>query len=56
MSSDPSIRSFTLTEVLNKLVDSAEAHGRAHICGGPQIQMLLAGQQADGTFGVHPYQ
>src|SRR5687767_13001914 len=54
---DPSIRYFTLTELLDQPADSVEVdHAHAQICGGRRVQMLLAGQQTDGTFGVHPYQ
>ena len=56
-SKDPSIRYFTLTEILDKSKDSLEAEkARRLIPSGPMVRKLLDGQQADGGFGVHPYQ
>jgi hypothetical protein len=56
-SKDPSIRFFTLTELLDQPVDSSEAqHSRRLIPRGPRVQTLLKGQRSDGGFAVHPYQ
>ena len=56
-SDDPSIRYLTLTQVLRKPQDSAEAQAaRKRIPYGPKVRVLLSGQRSDGGFGVHPYQ
>lgn len=56
-SKDPSIRYFTLTEILNKSKDSLEVEkARRLIPSGPRVRILLDGQHSDGGFGVHPYQ
>src|SRR5256712_8481340 len=56
-SGDPSIRYLTLTEVLDRHSDSKEVlAARKQIPNGPNVKTLLSGQQADGGFGVHPYQ
>ena len=56
-SKDPSIRYLTLTEILGQAEDSKEArNARRLIPSGPRVKALLAGQQVDGGFGVHPYQ
>jgi len=56
-SEDPSVRYFTLIDVLDKSGESAEvAKTRKLIPHGPRASILLDGQQADGGFGVHPYQ
>ena len=55
-SKDPSVRYFTLTEVLGKLGSSREvSEARRQIPKGPRLRALLAGGQADGGFGVHWY-
>jgi len=56
-SGDPSIRYFTLTEVLDRRSDSKEVlAAKKEIPNGPVVKTLLSGQRADGGFGVHPYQ
>jgi len=56
-SDDPSIRYLTLTEVLDRPLDSKEVlAAKEQIPNGPTVKTLLSGQQADGGFGVHPYQ
>lgn len=56
-SEDPSIRYFTLTEILNKSKDSIEVENtRRLIPSGPRVRALIDGQKSDGGFGVHPYQ
>ena len=53
---DPSVRYFTLTELLEIPPDAPEAQAaREQIPHGPRVQALLAGQSPDGGFGVHPY-
>lgn len=55
-SKDPSVRYFTLTEILNEPLDSPEVKkARRQIPRGPRVRPLLSGQRADGSFGVHPY-
>ena len=56
-SQDPSVRYFTLTDILDKPKDSPEAEKtRRLIPSGPKVRVLLDGQESDGGFGVHPYQ
>jgi hypothetical protein len=56
-STDPSVRYLAMTELLDKRQDSREVViNRKHILTGPRVRALLAGQQDDGGFGVHPYQ
>src|SRR6266446_1195949 len=56
-SGDPSIRYFTLTEVLDRRSNSKEVlAAEKQIPNGPTVKTLLSGQRADGGFGVHPYQ
>jgi len=56
-SEDPTIRYFTLTDILNKPKDSLDVEKtRRLIPGGPKVRILLDGQKPDGGFGVHPYQ
>jgi len=56
-SGDPSICYLTLTEILDRHSDSKEVlAARKQIPNGPIVKTLLSGQQADGGFGVHPYQ
>jgi hypothetical protein len=55
-SSDPSIRYFTLVDLLDAPPDSATARRlKAQIPRSPKVRALLAGQRRDGGFGVHPY-
>jgi len=54
---DPTVRYFTLTDILNKPKDSLDVEKtRRLIPGGPKVRILLDGQKSDGGFGVHPYQ
>src|SRR6266571_5560397 len=56
-SGDPSVRYLTLTEILDRPSDSKEVlSAKKQIPNGPVVKTLLSGQQADGGFGVHPYQ
>jgi hypothetical protein len=56
-SPDPSVRYFTLTDILDAPENSPEVEKtRNLIPKGPRVRTLLAGQRADGGFGVHPYQ
>ncbi len=55
-SDESSVRYLTLTELLDQAADSPEvARTRAQILQGPWMRALLAGQEPDGGFGVHPY-
>ena len=50
-SDEPAIRFITKRELLDE-----EAEGeRDQVIEGPRVRALLAGQKADGGFGVHPY-
>lgn len=54
---DPSVRYFTLMELLAKPPDSPDVRAaREAIVTGPRVRKLLSGQRKDGGFGVHPYQ
>ena len=56
-SGDPSVRYLTLTDVLDQPSDLREAlAAKKQIPQGPVVKTLLSGQDADGGFGVHPYQ
>lgn len=56
-SSDPSVRFFALTELKGAPLNSKEAvSAQKLILTGPRVKALLASQQRDGGFGVHPYQ
>lgn len=56
-SGDPSIRYLTLTDLLDQGAASPEVQAtRKRVARGPRVRALLAGQQPDGGFGVHPYQ
>ena len=56
-SEDPSIRYFTLTDILDRPTDSPDVKAtRRLIPSGPRVRALLDGQESDGSFGVHPYQ
>jgi hypothetical protein len=50
-SDEPGIRYLTRRDVLGESV----AEDAAGILEGPKVRALLAGQQADGGFGGHPY-
>jgi hypothetical protein len=55
-SRDPSVRYFTLTEVLALSTRSgAVRNALAAIPSGPRVRALLRGQRKDGGFGVYPY-
>lgn len=55
-SNDPSVRAFTLTDVLGKTSRSkAVQQAREAIPRGPRVRALLSGQKRDGSFGNHPY-
>lgn len=55
-SHDPSVRYFTLVDVLGEAEESAAVRrARAEIVNGPRVRALLSGQRPDGGFGVHPY-
>lgn len=55
--SDPSVRLLALTDVLGLSPRSHEVRElRRTVPAGPRLRALLAGQRADGGFGVHPYQ
>jgi hypothetical protein len=55
-SRDPSVRYFTLVDVLGRSARSEEvAEARERIPHGPRIRALVRGQRRDGGFGVHPY-
>jgi hypothetical protein len=56
-SEDPSVRYFTLTDLLNKLEKSPDVEKTWRLIpSGPRVRILLDGQKSDGGFGVHPYQ
>jgi hypothetical protein len=56
-SEDPSVRFFTLTDILDKPKDFPEVEKtRRLIPAGPRVRILIDGQQSDGGFGAHPYQ
>lgn len=55
-SEDPSVRYFTLADLLGEPLDSREVTVvRAAIPKGKKVRALLRGQQRDGGFGAHPY-
>jgi hypothetical protein len=55
-SRDPSVRYFTLTDVLGATERSGEVRAaQQQIPRGPRLRALLAGQRADGGFGVGWY-
>ncbi len=55
-SEEPAVRFLALTTLLGKSAGSAEVRqARERIPEGPWVRALLAGQRADGGFGVHPY-
>ena len=56
-SEDPSIRYLTLRHLLEEADDSLRVRQTAaEILEGPRVDALLSGQEADGGFGVPPYQ
>lgn len=56
-SEDPTVRYFTLTELLDKSERSPDVEKTQRLIPtGPRVRILLDGQQSDGGFGVHPYQ
>jgi hypothetical protein len=55
-SKDPSVRYFTLTDVLGKSAQSSQVvAAKREIPQGPRLRVLLSGQLPDGGFGVHWY-
>jgi len=55
-SSEPGIRYRTITEILGRPAGDPEARrSLGSIERGPWVRALLAGQQPDGGFGLHPY-
>ena len=53
---EPSIKYRTLTELLDyKAESSAVAKAKATIAKSPRVLALFSGQNADGGFGIHPY-
>lgn len=55
-SEDPSVRYFTLADLLGEPLDSREVTVvRVAIPKGKKVRALLRGQQRDGGFGAHPY-
>ncbi len=56
VSTDPSVRYFTLTDVVGLGEDSPDVQvAREEIPGGPRVRALLDGQQPDGGFGADHY-
>src|SRR5713101_1051383 len=56
-SGDPSVKYFTLKEVLKESPNTTEVrYAKRQIPDGPIVKTLLKGQHPDGGFGVHPYQ
>jgi hypothetical protein len=53
-SDEPAVRYLTRRGLLSDQ-DGAAAADEAEILDGPKVRALLAGQQPDGGFGVHPY-
>jgi hypothetical protein len=54
-SDEPAVRYLTRRELLDDRDGAALAVEAAQILEGPKVRTLLAGQQPDGGFGVHPY-
>jgi hypothetical protein len=54
-SDEPAIRYLTRRDVLGDRDGAAAAADAAQLLEGPKTRALLAGQQPDGGFGVHPY-
>ena len=56
-SDDPSVRYLTMVDLLDEPLSFDEVREvRQRLPEGPRVKALLAGQQADGGFGVGPYQ
>jgi hypothetical protein len=54
-SDEPAVRYLTRRELLKDRDGAAAAADAAQLLEGPKTPALLAGQQPDGGFGVHPY-
>ena len=54
-SDEPAVRYLTRRYVLGDRNGAASAADAAQLLEGPKARALLAGQQPDGGFGVHPY-
>ena len=54
-SDEPAVRYLTRRELLKDRDGVAAAADAAQLLEGPKTRALLAGQQPDGGFGVHPY-
>ena len=54
-SDEPAVRYLTRRDVLGDRNGAASAADAAQLLEGPKARALLAGQQPDGGFGVHPY-
>jgi hypothetical protein len=54
-SDEPAVRYLTRRELLDDRDGAAAAAEAAQLLEGPKTRVLLAGQQPDGGFGVHPY-
>jgi len=52
---EPAVRYLTRRDLLDDRDGAAAAADAAGILEGPKVRALLAGQQPDGGFGVHPY-
>jgi hypothetical protein len=50
-SDEPAVRSITKRELLDEEADEE----KDRVVVGPKVRTLLAGQEANGGFGVHPY-
>jgi hypothetical protein len=54
-SDEPAVRYLTRRDLLDGRDGAASAADAAQALEGPKARALLAGQQSDGGFGVHPY-
>jgi hypothetical protein len=54
-SDEPAVRYLTRRDLLDDRDGAGAAADAAQILQGPKVRALLAGQQPDGGFGVHPY-
>jgi hypothetical protein len=54
-SDEPAVRYLTRRDLLGDRDSAAAAADAARVLEGPRTRALLAGQQADGGFGVRPY-
>jgi len=52
---EPAVRCLTRRDLLGDRDGAAAAADAAQVLEGPKARALLAGQQPDGGFGVHPY-